>query len=170
MAIEEQDIDPRVIEGQEQIAQQEDSLMNEFSPSGSFSKKSLNALVKVAKQLQPLFGLKADYPEFTEDVEYFPTEFTRLLMMYKQAVDDAIAMEVIDEDKTFILDDVSDDNSVQVIAGKLGAVVKDKAFKKFLSAPPTEVEEVKEETVDEERTPVPEEMDSSIDELFGGRL
>jgi len=163
-------IDPIVLEGQEQIAQQEDSLMDEFSPAGQFSKKSLNALVKVAKQLQPMFGLNADYPDFTEDVTDLPTEFTRLLMMFREAVSDAVASDVIDEDKLFELDGIADDSGLQVLAGKLGAVAKDKAFKKFLSSPPPEAPEAQEEVVDEERTPAPEEMDASIDELFGGRL
>jgi len=171
MAIDMETIDPRVIEGQEQIAQQEDSLMGEFSPTGSFSRKALNSLVKVARKLQPLFGLKADYPDFDEDAEVLPTEFTRLLMMFKQATDDAVAAEAVDADKVFILDDVTDDSGIQVIAGKLTALAKDKAFKKFLDSPPPEAPEAEEEVVvDEERTPAPEEMDTSIDELFGGRL
>jgi hypothetical protein len=175
MAIKEE-VDQRVIEGQEQIAVQEDSLMDEFTPVGNFSKKALNALVKVTRQMQPLFGLKADYPQFTDNVEQLPTEFTRVLMMFKQAVDDAIAQDIIDEGNTFILDDVIDDTGLQIIGGKLNSIVKDKGFKKFLDTADvtkTDVQEappVEEQIVDEERTPAPNDMEASLDELFGGRL
>jgi len=171
MAIREE-VDPLVLEGQELIAQTEDSLMDEFTPTGNFSKKVLNSLVKATQKMQPLFGLKADYPTFNQDVEQLPTEFTRVLMMFKQAIDDAVAQDIVSEDNTFILDDVVDDSGLQLIAGKLGAVVKDKAFKKFLETPDVSQEPVQDEapTIDEERTPSPDNMDDSLDELFGERI
>tara|TARA_R110000782_G_scaffold232449_3_gene318665 strand:- start:6 stop:527 length:522 start_codon:yes stop_codon:yes gene_type:complete len=169
---EEEEINPIVIDGQEQIAEQEDSLMDEFTPVGDFSKKALNALVKVTRQLQPLFGLKADYPQFTDGTEQLPTEFTRVLMMFKTAVDDAIAQDILDDSQGFVLDDVIDDTGLQVIGGKLNIVLKNKGFKKFLNTPDVTPLNVQEEApvVDEARTPAPAEMDASLDELFGGRI
>jgi len=169
------DVDPLVLQGQEAIAVEEDGMVGEFSPQGNFSKKTLNTLVKQTRQLQPLYGLNADYPEFQEDIQEFPTEFTRLLVMFKQSIDDAIATDILDEEKSFILEEITDDKSVQLLAGKLGAIAKDKKFKKFLEQPeevPIEEAPLEEPTqlIDEERTPLPEGSDASIDELFMERL
>jgi|TARA_R100001530_G_scaffold134174_1_gene108549 hypothetical protein len=168
------EVDPYVLEGQEQIALEEDGMMGEFSPQGNFSKKPLNTLVKQTRALQPLFGLNADYPEFKEDIETFPPEFTRLLVMFKQAIDDAITKDIVDDGNTFQLEEITDDKSLQLLAGKLGAVARDKKFKKFLEQPEELAEEpaMEEETqtIDEERTPLPEGSDESIDELFMERL
>lgn len=169
------DVAPEVIQGQEQIAVQEDQLVGEFQPTGRFSKKSLNTLVKVTKQLQPMFGLNADYPNFTEDQTEFPIEFVRLLLMFKQSIDDAIVEDVVGEEETFTLEEITDDKSIQLLAGKLGMVARDKKFKKWLARPEAEAPtEVPAEDIpplyDEERTPLPEASDQSIDSLFMERL
>jgi hypothetical protein len=95
--------------------------------------------------------------------------------MFKQSIDDAIGADVLDEEKTFQLEEITDDKSIQLLAGKLGAVAKDKKFKKFLEQPeevPIEEAPLEEPTqlIDEERTPLPEGSDESIDELFMERL
>ena len=166
MPHEDKEMAPEVLQGTEGVAMAEDEMVGEFQPRGSFRKKPLNTLVMQTTKLQPLFGLKGDYPKFDDDQTELPIEFVRLLMMFKQS---------IDEDSTFTMEDITDDSSIKILAGKLGSVVRDKKFKKFLSeSAPTEKgmeEEMTEEpTMDPERTPMPEGADETIDDLFMGRM
>tara|TARA_R110000824_G_scaffold6216_5_gene28790 strand:- start:464 stop:991 length:528 start_codon:yes stop_codon:yes gene_type:complete len=175
MPHEDKEMAPEVLQGTEGVAMAEDEMVGEFQPRGSFRKKPLNTLVMQTTKLQPLFGLKGDYPKFDDDQTELPIEFVRLLMMFKQSIDDAIMADVIDEDSTFTMEDITDDSSIKILAGKLGSVVRDKKFKKFLSeSAPTEEgmeEEMTEEpTMDPERTPMPEGADETIDDLFMGRM
>jgi hypothetical protein len=172
LRLEDKDIAPEVLQGQEQTAQAEDELVGEFQPRGSFSKKPLNTLVIQAKKGQPLYGLKADYPNFTEDQAELPIEFVRLLLMFKQSVDDAIVADILDEEDTFVLEDITDDSSLKILAGKLGKVFRNSKFKKFLATPDEEVVELSpaEESLDDERTPLPEGSDESIEDLFLERV
>jgi|TARA_R110000824_G_scaffold13196_3_gene57434 hypothetical protein len=175
MSPEMSDMAPEVVQGTEAVAVAEDEMVGEFQPRGNFKKKPLNTLVMMTSKMQPLYGLKGDYPKFDEDQTELPIEFVRLLMMFKQSVDDAIVADVVDEDKSFTMEEITDDSSVKILAGKLGTVVRDKKFKKFLSesAPADEgMEEeiVEEPSLDEERTPMPEGADETIDELFMGRM
>ena len=103
--IENEDVAPEVLQGMEQTAVAEDELVGEFQPRGNFTRKPLNALVVQAKKGQPLYGLKADYPNFPEDQTELPIEFVRLLLMFKQSIDDAIVADVLDEEDTFVLED-----------------------------------------------------------------
>jgi len=166
-------LSPDVVSGQERIAAEEDRMMMEFQPKGDFSRKPLNALVVVTRKMQPLFGLEGDYPRFDSDLTELPVEFVRVLSMFKQAIDDAIAQDILDEADAFMLEDIRDDSSLKLLAGKLNKVLRDKKFKKFLEAKPAmeETEEEETEMRDEERTPMPsgaEEMD--LDALFMERM
>ena len=65
----------------EDLNQAEDADEMEFealSPEGSFTSKSLNALVKATNKLLPAFGQTPDYPTFSEDISKFPTDFTQI--------------------------------------------------------------------------------------------
>ena len=160
---------PEVLEGQEQIAVAEDDMMSEMQPRGSFSRKPLNALVVVTRKMQPLFGLEGDYPKFDGDLTELPPEFVRVLSMFKQAVDDAIAQDILDAEDAFDLAELSDDSSLKLLAGKLNKVLRDRKFKKFLSAKPAAEEEAP--AIDEERTPLPEGAgDMDLDALFMERM
>jgi len=166
MSRNEDQYSPEVLEGQEAIAQTEDANTAEFSPSGEFSKSAMNDLVKVALKLQPMFGLEADYPTFDTDITDFPIEFVRLLLMFKQAVDDAIAEGILDDELAFSLDEVYDDTDVKLITNRLTSASRSKPFKKFLTkaAPKEEEEEVDELEV------IPESAGPSDDDLFLQRL
>ncbi len=170
--IENEDVAPEVLQGMEQTAVAEDELVGEFQPRGNFTRKPLNALVVQAKKGQPLYGLKADYPNFPEDQTELPIEFVRLLLMFKQSIDDAIVADVLDEEDTFVLEDITDDSSLKILAGKLGKVFRNSKFKKFLATPDEEVVELSpaEESLDDERTPLPEGSDESIEDLFLERV
>lgn len=167
---------PGVLEGQQMIAEEEDMMMAEMAPKGDFGRKPLNALVVITRKMQPLFGLEPDYPKFEDDITELPIEFVRVLSMFKQAIDDAIARDILSEDDAFDLADITDNSSLTLLAGKLNKVLRDKGFKKFLAEKPEETEdeeetEVEETAVESERTPMPsgaEEMD--LDQLFMERM
>ena len=164
-------VSPDVLAGQERIAAEEDRMMMEFQPQGDFSRKPLNALVVVTRKMQPLFGLEGDYPKFEGDLTELPVEFVRVLSMFKQAIDDAIAQDILDEEDAFVLEDLRDDTGLKMLAGKLNKVLRDRKFKKFLEAKPGSEPEPETEMIDEERTPMPtgaEEMD--LDALFMERM
>lgn len=162
---------PEVLQGQEQIATAEDDMMLELQPRGDFSRKPLNALVVVTRKMQPLFGLEGDYPKFDGDLTELPVEFVRVLSMFKQAIDDAIAQDILEPEDAFDLAELSDDSSLKLLAGKLNKVLRDRKFKKFLSDKPAAEEEVEVATVDEERTPLPEGAgDMDLDALFMERM
>jgi len=162
---------PEVLRGQEQVAMEEDDMYSSFQPKGSFSRKPLNALVMVTRMMQPMYGLKADYPKFDSDLEELPMEFVRVLMMFKQSIDDAIAQDILDEEDSFELEQLTDDSSLKILSGKLGKVMRNKQFKKMLSAKPEVSEEEEAPPVEaEERSPMPMGSDQSIDALFMERM
>lgn len=163
--------DPMAIKGQQEVAMAEDDMYSSFQPRGDFSRTPLNALVMVTRKLQPMFGLKGDYPKFDSDIDELPIEFVRVLMMFKQAVDDAIAQDILDEEDRFELEQITDDSSLKILAGKLGKVMRNKKFKKMLSSKP-EGEKPEQETPmeAEERSPMPMGSDQTIDALFMERM
>jgi len=162
---------PDVLQGQEQIATAEDDMMLQLQPQGDFSRKPLNALVVVTRKMQPLFGLEGDYPKFDGDLTELPVEFVRVLSMFKQAIDDAIAQDILEPEDAFDLAELSDDSSLKLLAGKLNKVLRDRKFKKFLSDKPAAEEETEAPVVDEERTPLPEGAgDMDLDALFMERM
>ena len=70
-----------------QGAEQDDEMMfAQMSPKGNFTSKALNNLVKATNRLLPLFGQTPDYPMFEGNLTEFPTEFVRVLTMFKGAV------------------------------------------------------------------------------------
>tara|TARA_R100000750_G_C2328637_1_gene89248 strand:- start:98 stop:628 length:531 start_codon:yes stop_codon:yes gene_type:complete len=170
--IEEDELAPEVLEGMEQTAVAEDELVGEFQPRGNFTRKPLNALVVQTKKGQPLYGLKADYPDFPTDQTELPIEFVRILLMFKQSIDDAIVEDILDEEDTFTLEEITDDSSLKLLAGKLGKVFRNSKFKKFLATPDEEVVELSdaEVSLDDERTPLPEGSDETIEDLFLERV
>ena len=66
----------------------------------------------------------------------------------------------------FQMEDLTDDMSLNLLAGKLTNLAKSKDFKMFLKNPPEE-EATEEETMKEE---APEPTSSEMDALFAGRM
>ena len=121
------------------VAQADDEVYMEMAPKGNFTPKGLNNLVKAANQLLPLFGQTPDYPTFTESVKVLPTDFVRVLAMFKAAVDEAIAEGVLGEELAISFDNVIDDIALTSLAGKISQMARNFNFKKFLKeAPPEE--------------------------------
>ena len=131
-----------------QGAEQEDeSMFGDMAPRGRFTVKALNNLVKATNRLLPLFDQTPDYPSFNEDITEFPTDFVRVLAMFEGAVNGAIEEGVLDEEMNFDMSEVTGDENVNMLAGKLNRLVNDRSFKKYLKDMPqgegedTEIEE-----------------------------
>lgn len=140
-----------------------------------FSRKALNNLVKATNRLLPLFGQDPNYPEFAEDITVFPTDFVRVLAMFQGATNEAVANEVLDAEMDWSMDTITDDQSINALAGKLTSLAQSKPFKQFLKEQPQEMEEAPtEETVPEEQEYTekkPEDMsDEEMNNLFAGRM
>ena len=115
------------------------SMFEEMSPKGNFTSRGLAPLVKATNRLLPLFDQTGDYP-MVEDTKQLPTDFTRILAMFKSAVDDAVSKEVVMPEMAIQLDNVRDDSALMSLAGKLDMLSKDRDFKKFLKEPMEEEE------------------------------
>ena len=106
------------------LEQADEQLYEAQAPRGSFTKNALNGLVKATNRLLPAFEQSADYPKFEEDIEVFPTDFTRVLSMFAAAVSAAAAEEVVEPELVFAIEDIIDDTSVHQVAGKITSLSK----------------------------------------------
>jgi len=175
--MEQADLDAmkeKVLEREGEMVATEDNLYDASSPVAvdMFHKKALNVLVKSTNKLLPLFGVSKAYETLTEDMKTLPTDFVRILSMFSSAISDAIAADTIEPDMAFLLEDETDDTGLIQVAGKIGAVSGERAFKAFLKAPRKEpaAEEATDASVPEmaEGMDMSEGMDS--EELFMGRV
>ena len=153
-------------------AEQDDEMaFEEMAPTGNFSAKSLNNLVKAANRLLPLFDQTPDYPQFTNNEQRLPTDFVRVLAMFEGAIQDAIDKDMLDEEMGFAIEDITNDPMLNMVAGKISSVASSKDFRRYLKEIPDDMgEEMKRE--DEEMT---EEEDDepntrNVDALFLERL
>jgi uncharacterized protein YdbL (DUF1318 family) len=146
---------------------EEEGQFAEMAPKGRFSAKALNNLVKATNRLLPMFDQTPDYPEFSSDITEFPTDFVRVLSMFKGAVDDAIAQGLVDEQYSFDFGEITGDGNIQVLAGKINKLASDNQFKRYLKQKPTEEPQGEEMAMAEESAP----MDSGdMDALFMERM
>ncbi len=137
-----------------------------------FSRKALNNLVKATNRLLPMFDQDPNYPLFNEDVEVFPTDFVRVIAMFQGAANEAVDQNVLDMEMDILMEDITDDQAVNMLAGKLTQLAQSKDFKRFLqeSAPEEEMEMEEGETAPA-GSMEPETMsDTDIDQLFAGRM
>lgn len=120
------------------LASADDEVYMEMAPKGNFTPKGLNNLVKSTNMLLPAFGQTADYPTFSENLTVLPTDFVRVLAMFKAAVDDAIAQGILGEEMAISFDTITDDLALTSLAGKISNMSKNFNFKKFLKESPPE--------------------------------
>ena len=95
--------------------------------------------------------------------------------MFQGAISSAVANDAIDPEFDFTLEELVDDNSLQLVAGKLQSVAKNRDFRNFLKEPPEEgiVEEEVEMTEEGQmETPMTAEnmSEEEMNNLFMGRL
>jgi len=145
------------------LASADDEVYMEMAPKGTFTPKGLNNLVKSTNMLLPAFGQSADYPTFSENMTVLPTDFVRVLAMFKAAVDDAIEQGILGEEMAISFDTITDDLALTSLAGKISNMAKNFNFKKFLKeSPPEEMAatEAGEEMGMEEESMSEDEMDN----------
>lgn len=146
----------------------DEAVFAQIAPTGDFSVKALNNLVKATNRLLPLFGQEPTYPEFGEDVEVFPTDFVRVLAMFQGAVNTAVDAEMIPEDMDFLMEEIADDGDLTMLAGRLNSLSGAKDFKAFLKNPPLEeMEDDEEELAEMEENNMSE---GDIDAMFMDRV
>ena len=159
---------PEMAQGLKQAETEDESQMQAVAPKGNYTPKGLNALVKASNVLLPLFGQTGDYPLFSAPAKELPTDFVRVLMMFKGAADDAVAEEVMGPDAQFSLDGLIDDTALMALAGKLTMLANSKDFKKFLKSPPKDETRA---TESGETAGMPEEEGGlSADQLMASRM
>jgi len=151
---------------------EDEALYEELAPSGKFSRKSLNNLVKATNRLLPLFEQTPDYPQFDADIDgKLPTDFVRVLAMFQGAVNAAVDADVLDDEFDFVLEDLTDDQSIQAIAGKITSIAGNREFRSFLKNPPEIEDELEEDISGAEVAMEGEEMSpEQMDNLFAGRI
>jgi hypothetical protein len=155
-----------------ETAEQEDSKMYEdMAPSGRFSRKTLNNLVKATNRLLPLFEQEPNYPEFQEDINGpLPVDFVRVLAMFQGAVNSAVDNEMVEPEMDFLMEDITDDGSLKVISGKIDMLARSKDFKRFLANPPEEEMEEEEVSGAESAMEGEEMTTDQMDQLFSERM
>ena len=156
-----------------ETAEGEDEMMyEEMAPSGRFSRKALNNLVKATNRLLPLFEQTPDYPQFDADLDgKLPTDFVRVLAMFQGAVNAAVDADVLDSEMDFVMEDMTDDMALQSIAGKITSIAGNREFRSFLRNPPEMEEEPMEEVSGAEAAMEGEDMTpEQMDNLFAGRM
>jgi hypothetical protein len=150
------------------IEESEDEIYSAQSPKGRFTSKGANALVEATNRLLPMFGVGDKYDRFSGNMTELPTDFVRLLSMFKAAMDDAIAEGILPEDASIDLTIVTDDSGLQALAGRIGMAAKSAAFKRFLAKKTMKMSAEDEGTGEEEMS---EEMDSEgMDKLMMERM
>ena len=162
-APEGQDFGPQI----EQAEELDGEMFAEVSPKGRFSSKALNPLVKATNALLPVFGQDPSYPVFDSGTyEVFPEDFVRILSMFSAASRDAASDDVVPVELVSDFSEMTNDNDLQVLAGKLQGLAKSKDFKRWMKEPK---EVVAPEPVGDEE-PGPEMSEDEIDSLFEERL
>ncbi len=154
-------------------AEQDDEMaFEEMAPTGNFSAKSLNKLVKEANRLLPLFDQTPNYPQFTNNEQRLPTDFVRVLAMFEGAIQDAIDKDMLDEEMGFEISEITNDPMLNMVAGKISSVAGSKDFRRYLKEMPDEMgEEMKsdnDEMMVEEESEEPNTR--NVDALFLERL
>lgn len=156
-----------------QGAEEDDEMMfDDMAPEGNYTPKALNNLVKATNRLLPLFDQTPDYPTFNEPLTKLPTDFVRVLMMFSGAIDDAIANDMIDEEMSFELQEITDDAMINMLAGKVNNLVNSKEFKRYLKEMPDEEGMEEEEVVSAGESMMDGDApdEEQMDELFMERM
>jgi len=156
-----------------QGAEEDDEMMfDDMAPEGNYTPKALNNLVKATNRLLPLFDQTPDYPTFNEPLTKLPTDFVRVLMMFSGAIDDAIANDMIDEEMSFELQEITDDAMINMLAGKVNNLVNSKEFKRYLKEMPNEEGMEEEEVVSAGESMMDGDApdEEQMDELFMERM
>ena len=97
--------------------------------SGDFSLNRLNKLVDSMNRVNKIFKAPT-YPQFESVPEVLPPEFVKNMEMIQAAV-----MSSGLDEYDFSFEDIKDDESLKMLAGKFDAMASDKSFRAFLNKP-----------------------------------
>lgn len=139
-----------------------DNMAAEVAPTGKYSIRSLTVLVDAINKIIPLFDATLPLIEIpAEDIAgALPVEIVKAITMINAAVSDAmLSAELLPS-----LDNLVDDRALEMVAGKLILLAKNRDFLMHLKSAPKTAPEA-EEIVIEKGVEAPD-----IDALFASRL
>lgn len=136
-----------------------DEDMEGVAPEGSYDSRSLNALIDSINKILPLFDPSLPpIPPVEGDIKgKLPTEIVKAISMITAAASDAMLTDLVPA-----LDVLVDSRALQMAAGKIILLSKNRDFKMFLMAAPKmgEAEGTEVEVKVETPAPPAEDMDN----------
>jgi hypothetical protein len=142
-----------------------DEDMESVAPEGSYDSRSLNALIDSINKILPLFDPSLPpIPPVEGDVKgKLPTEIVKAVSMITAAASDAMLPDLVPA-----LDVLVDSRALQMAAGKIILLSKNRDFQMFLKSAPKMGESEGTEVEVKVETPAPAEGD--MDNLMMSRM
>ena len=165
-------VPPNIMEEATKIGQEQDiardEVMMEINPSGSFSQNFMNILIKSTNKILSDLFKEEPVVEVEGDLQEFPMDLTTKLSMISKAAGDARIDFKID------FNNIKDDKDIQLLAGELEVLLKDKDFIRYLEDT-TLMDETTEDMPADMPEDMPEEMpeempEDDLDDLFASRM
>ncbi len=123
----------------DQAKQDEQELASVTAPVGTFTPKAIKALAatvnEAAKKLLGVEPIEVQIPVpegRTKTLPAIPAELVRPIQAFGQLAGDAVAVDICDEDHLFTLEDIVDDTSAALVAGKIRYLANDKRVAKWI--------------------------------------
>ena len=147
-----------------------DDMAGMAAPDGKYSVRSLNVLVDALNKLLPLFD--ATLPpipmQSVDVVGKLPVEIIKAITMINQATKDAQIPDLAPS-----IDDMVDDRGIEMVAGKLILLAKNRDFSMFLKMKPKEAPEAEGTEVEvkvETPAAAPAMAPAEMDKLMASRI
>lgn len=147
-----------------------DDMAEMAAPDGKYSQRSLNVLVDALNKILPMFD--ATLPKIqmqpVDIVGKLPVEIIKAITMINQACKDAQLANLAPS-----LNDMVDDRGIEMVAGKLILLAKNRDFMMFLKARPKgspEVEGTEVAVKVETPAPTPAMAPAEMDKLMASRM
>jgi len=144
-----------------------DEDMESVAPEGSYDARSLNALVDAINKILPLFDASLPpIPPVEGDIKgKLPTEIVKAVSMITAAASDAMLPDLVPS-----LDALIDSRALQMAAGKIILLSKNRDFQMFLKSAPKMAEGEKEGTEVEVKVETPAPAEEDMDALMMSRM
>jgi hypothetical protein len=147
-----------------------DDMASMAAPDGKYSVRSLNVLVDALNKILPLFD--ATLPKIptqsADVVGKLPVEIIKAIAMINQATKDAQIPDLAPS-----IDEMIDDRGIEMVAGKLILLAKNRDFSMFLKMKPKEAPEAEGTEVEVKvETPAapPAMAPAEMDKLMASRM
>lgn len=149
-----------------------DDMAEMAAPEGKYSQRSLNVLVDALNKVLPLFDptLPKIPMQAVDIVGKLPTEIIKAITMINQACKDAQLVNLAPS-----IDAMVDDRGIEMVAGKLILLAKNRDFIMFLKAKPKGMEAPEGEGTEvavkvETPAPTPAMAPAEMDKLMASRM